>query len=242
MRAIILYYSRRIAFIPRNVKLMGGSPLIEVFVAAIVLGLTAGLCPICLLFALPILPHIASKCRNMQSAVLEALKFSTGVAIVFVPLGVLVSWAVELTVGDKGALAYLVAGMISMFVGLLALRIIKISYGKICKTVNLRLLGSSIFAYGLSYGLATLGRGAPLLFSILSIVAVYGNVPLGAIALAIYAFCMGTPLIIFAAIMGITKLRRFITQNSRKLDAVSGILLLFIGSYYLWMFSSLIMR
>ena len=178
----------------------------------------------------------------MQSAVWEALKFSTGVAVVFLPLGVLASWVVELTVGNMRAWSYLLAGFISVFVGLLALRVIKIAYGKICRIFNLRLLGSGVFAYGISYGLATVGRGAPLLFSILSIVAVYGNVFLGAIALTVYAFCMGMPLIILAATMGMAKLRGFITQHSRKLDAISGILLLFVGSYYLWMFRSLILR
>ena len=132
------------------------------------------------------------------------------------------------------------AGAISIFVGLFVLRVIKISYGKIFKTVNLRLFGSGIFAYGLSYGLATLGRGAPLLFSILSIVAVYGNMSLGATELITYAFCMGAPLVMFAAIMGLTRLRSFITEHSRKLDMVSGVLLLSIGAYYLWAFSWLI--
>lgn len=71
---------------------------------------------------------------------------------------------------------------------------------------------------------------------ILSIATVYCNVYLRAITLTIYAFCMGAPLVILATIVGLTKLKALVAERSRKLDAISGILLLLIGAYYLWVF------
>jgi len=206
--------------------------------AALILGLTAGLCPICWLFSMPILPHIVSRCKGLKSSILSSLEFSSAIALVFTPLGALAPYAMNFLTGRERGWAYLGAGLVSMFVGLWALRILKVPYRSVCKKFNLKLLGSSTFAYGFSYGLATVGRGAPLLISMLSIVAASGNAIVGAAALCIYAFCNGLPLVMLATIAGLSKTQEFIFKHSRKLDAVSGMLLCAIGAYYLWLFIS----
>lgn len=207
--------------------------MFEVISAAVLLGVTAGLCPICYVFITPIIPHLTSKSHNVKGALRTTVSFALGLAVVFVPLGGFASFAVNLlTVGVKGWV-YMVAAALSIFVGLWALRVVRLPYRQICKNVKPPLLGAGVFAYGISYGATTFARGAPLLLSIISISAVNGDFVLGSLSLFIYALMMGAPLVLLSILFGSMRVRDLIARNSRRLDTASGFLLVGIGIYYL---------
>jgi len=212
--------------------------LIEAFLSAAVLGLTAGLCPICLLFLSPVITYAASKSKELSGSIKAAVEFSIGVAIVFSPLGAVAPWAIGVLTWGNRAWAYFIAGLISILIGLWVFRLFKFPYRNICGRINVRSYGSNFFAYGLSYGLATFARGAPLLISTLTIVSAVGDAILGALALTVYAFCMGAPPLILISMVGLPRFQGFIAKFSRKLDNVSGTILVLIGLYYMWMWGS----
>ena len=209
--------------------------MFEAFAAAIVLGITAGLCPICLVFALPFLPIITSRFNNPLTAIRVSLLFSAGIAVVFAPLGYIAAYIVGGITGGSSVWVFLIVALIAIFMGLLALRLIKVSYSKFCKQYGINTFGLGSFGYGLWFGFITVARAAPLLISMLSIAAV--NEPVvGAVALSIYGLLMGMPIVALTAIIGLARVKDMISKHSRKLDNVSGIFLLGIGAYYLLQF------
>lgn len=88
--------------------------------------------------------------------------------------------------------------------------------------------------FGVAYALVTLGRGAPMLLSTLSLISLEGGALIGGFALIVYSFCLGMPLIIFAAIMEKLKIenKEVILRRSVMLERATGVLLMIIGAYY----------
>jgi cytochrome c-type biogenesis protein len=92
-----------------------------------------------------------------------------------------------------------------------------------------------IFLYGVIYGLATLGCSAPLFFSILFLAIASGSLN-GFITFLVYALGMSVPLILTTVLVVMAKksiLKKIVTMTSR-LQKMSGIILLIIGTYLIY--------
>ncbi len=74
-----------------------------------------------------------------------------------------------------------------------------------------------------------------MLISTLALVALEGDLLLGGVALIIYSFCLGLPLIVFAIVVEAlrTERREAVHKCYAKLERATGLLLLSIGAYYL---------
>jgi len=173
-------------------------------------------------------PHLI----RSESRILSSMLFSAGISSVFVPLGIGASVAGEAVLAADRSVMYLVAGFLMIVIGLWALRVIKLP---VIRTGTFRWTKGGPYLFGLAYAIATLGRGAPLLLSALSITAVEGSPLMGGASLLIYSFGMGIPMILLAALitLGAPERMEIVKRYSRKLDALTGVILLAIGSYYL---------
>ncbi|HPA49945.1 MAG TPA: cytochrome c biogenesis protein CcdA, partial [Methanofastidiosum sp.] len=79
-------------------------------------------------------------------------------------------------------------------------------------------------------------RAAPLFISLVSIVALETNILIALVSLLIYSFFVGAPLIVVSSIFGLKKVEDFTKKYSKTLDSISGIMLICIGAYYLYLF------
>lgn len=204
--------------------------MLETIISSIVLGITAGFCPLNLFFILPIFPKVIE-----DKSFLNAIYFSIGISTIFVPLGLLANLGISFILSSDTKLGFLFGGALSIVIGLILLRLIKISYILSVKK-DKKFYGSTPYTYGISFGLITIARAAPLLISLLSIVALEKNIVIGVISLLIYSFMVGAPLIIIASIFGLNKVEEFIKKYSKLLDKISGVLLILIGVYYIYLF------
>ena len=204
--------------------------MLESIVSSVVLGLTAGLCPLNLFFIIPIFPKVIG-----EKAFFNALLFSLGVSTVFVPIGLLANFGFSSIFSADNKFGFLIGGMLSLIIGLILLRVIKISYLISIKKEK-KFYGSTPYTYGISFGLITVARAAPLLISLVSIVALEKNIIFALISLFIYSFLVGMPLIVVSSIFGLKKVEQFVKKYSKTLDRISGLLLIGIGIYYLYLY------
>ncbi len=204
--------------------------MFESIVSSIVLGITAGLCPLNLFFIIPIFPRILG-----ERAPLNAVMFSLGVSAVFIPLGLLGNLGFSSVFSSGNKFGFLLGAVISIVIGLILLRIIKISYIMSVKKER-KFYGSTPFTYGISYGIITIARAAPLLISLISIVSLEKNILIVIISLLVYSFLVGAPLIVISSLFGLKRVESFVKKYTKTLDRISGILLILIGAYYLYLF------
>ncbi|NMC60168.1 MAG: hypothetical protein GYA51_12430, partial [Candidatus Methanofastidiosa archaeon] len=183
--------------------------MFESIVSSVVLGLTAGLCPLNLFFIIPIFPKVVG-----EKALLNSIFFSLGVSTIFIPIGLAVNFGVSSIISADNKFGFLVGGILSLIIGLILLRIIKISYILSVKKEK-KFYGSTPYTYGISYGLITIARAAPLLISLVSIVALEKNILLALISLLIYSFLVGAPLIVISSGFGIKRVEEFVKKYSK---------------------------
>ncbi|MEM3366013.1 MAG: cytochrome c biogenesis protein CcdA [Candidatus Methanomethyliaceae archaeon] len=189
-------------------------------------GITAGLCPLNIAMVTPYVPSLVESNKKLLSAFL----FSLGISIVFVPLGVLTGSLGSFVLNGQEFWLNLIGGAVILFVGLWTFRVIRLPL----RSVKIRKISGGIFMFGVAYALVTLGRGAPMLLSTLSLISLEGDALIGGFALIVYSFCLGMPLIIFAAIMEKLKIenKEVILRRSVMLERATGVLLMIIGAYY----------
>jgi len=204
--------------------------MLESIISSIVLGITAGLCPLNLFFILPIFPKVLG-----EKAPLNAIIFSLGVSTIFIPLGLLSNFGISSIVSAENKYGFLLGAVISIVIGLILLRVVKISYIMSVKKEK-KFYGSTPYTYGISYGLITIARAAPLLLSLVSIVSLEKNILIVLASLLIYSFLVGAPLIIISSVFGLKKVEDFVKKYSKTLDRISGVLLILIGAYYIFLF------
>jgi cytochrome c biogenesis protein CcdA len=204
--------------------------MFESLVSSIVLGVTAGLCPLNLFFIIPIFPKVLG-----ERAPLNAILFSLGVSTIFIPLGLLGNFGVSSIFNSDNRLGFLLGAIISIAIGLILLRVIKISYILSVKKER-KFYGSTPYTYGISYGLISIARAAPLLISLISIVSLEKNILIAIASVLVYSFLVGMPLIIISSVFGIKRVEDFVKKYSKTLDMISGLMLILIGAYYLYLF------
>lgn len=199
----------------------------ESVLASLLLGITAGVCPINFALVSPMLPALLRHgCR-----IRLASSFSLGMVVIFVPLGVGASLLGSALPESAARTASAVSGITMILIGLWALRAIRLPM----KGRGFRLPSAGPFVYGLAYALATIGRGAPLVISAISLFIAEGNALAGALGMLCYSLGMGMPLMGIAAVMAIGKTDRepSVLRLSKLLEKATGIVLVAFGSYYL---------
>ena len=166
-----------------------------------------------------------------------SLLFTVGLAVTFVLLGVIASLAGGLLGGNTRIWYYLVAG-VCLAIGLQMLGVLNLSlpswFGGLREKVQLKGLPGA-FLLGLVSGLVASQCATPVLAAILTyVMAQKTGLWYGAILLFIYALGRGVPIILAGTFAGVLKGFRSLGKWSNWFEKASGVILIGVGFYFLW--------
>lgn len=166
-----------------------------------------------------------------------SLVFTIGLAVTFTLLGVIASLLGGLIGGSTRIWYYLVA-FVCFVIGLQMLGVLKLSlptwFGGLREKVQLKGLPGG-FLLGLVSGLVASQCATPVLAAILTyVMAQKASLVYGAALLFIYALGRGVPIILAGTFAGLLKGFRAIGRWSEKLEKASGIIIVLVGFYFLW--------
>ncbi len=171
---------------------------------------------------------------NLKNASVGGIACSLGLLAVFSIIGILASLARNLVNAYVWALE-LLAGIITIFMGLVLLVELKLPLLTIPVKAPEQKGLVGLFVYGIVYGLATISCTAPVFFSILFYAFAAGAVEAFA-TFVIYALGMGFPLILIT--VAISKARHLLFKRIAELAPIirrlSGLLLIFVGTYLIY--------
>jgi cytochrome c-type biogenesis protein len=163
-----------------------------------------------------------------------SLFFVLGMSITFAVLGIL-AVSVRNIFGALGMVWYLVAGGISVFMGLNLLKIWRMKLPGL-KAAPPRLGGFfGAFIVGLFFGIVASPCATPVLVAILAIVASTGNVSLGGGLLFFYGLGHGMPLILAGTFTGLLKSIKTFQKYSQIVNYFSGTVLVLVGLYFIYL-------
>jgi cytochrome c-type biogenesis protein len=176
--------------------------------------------------------HSLSRSRSF----VMSFSFAIGLAITFMLLGV----AAALIGGLIGASTrwwyYLVAA-ICFVIGLQMLGAIQLNlptwFGGLREKIGLKGIPGAL-VLGLVSGLVASQCATPVLAAILSYVMVKGALVYGATLLFVYALGRGAPVVLAGTFAGGLKQLQSLGQWSDKIEKVSGVIVLLVGFYFLW--------
>lgn len=205
------------------------------FPAVLLGGLIAGLNPCC--FAM--YPAAAAGCCGTcntktpgKNALHHSLMFVLGAAVATSLLGI-VAALLGRVMGQFGSPFRYAIAAIPLLMGLHLLGLFQLPLHAIPAKVLKPGLASA-FGTGFLLSLAISPCGTPVLAAVLSYVAFKGSVAFGALLLFIYGIGAGSPVIVLGTITG--RFARRLTAMGRQhwVDSVSGILLITMSLYLLW--------
>ncbi len=166
-----------------------------------------------------------------------SLVFAIGLAITFMALGVIAALVGGLLGGSTRVWYYLVAG-VCFLIGMQMLGILQLStpswFGGMREKVKARgILGALLL--GLISGLVASQCATPVLAAILTyVMAQKASLIYGAALLFIYSLGRGVPIVLAGTFTGVLKNLREIGEWSGYLEKASGVIILMVGFYFLW--------
>jgi len=204
----------------------------DILMLAVVLGLTAGFCPITVAFLLPFVPNITNE--KMRRLMVNFIFFTLGVLVIIVAVGFILYRFLNLMIGSR-FLGFFTTSLIATFMGLWALRIIRIPWYRThlnrVKSLT-KYKPNKPFNCGVLFGIITIARLAPLYITMLFLIST-SEVIMATVGIIIYTVLMCLPMLIVTSVISIARLNEIILRRSRLLDKITGSILIFIGLYYL---------
>lgn len=171
-----------------------------------------------------------------RSFVLSAT-FATGLAITFMLLGVAVSFVGGLVGAGHQWFYYVVAG-VCILIGLQLLGLIHLPMPDFLAEQRQRMAwrgAPGALALGLVSGLVSSQCATPVLAAILTYVMAEGAMAYGALLLFVYALGRGVPIVAAGTFTGALKQLRAFGRWSGALEKVSGVILIAVGLYLVWL-------
>ncbi len=171
-----------------------------------------------------------------RSFVLSAT-FATGLAITFMLLGVIVSFVGGLVGAGHKWFYYIVAG-VCILIGLQLLGLIQLPMPDFLAEQRQRMRwhgAPGALALGLVSGLVASQCATPVLAAILTYVMAEGAVAYGALLLFVYALGRGVPIVAAGTFTGALKQLRAFGRWSGALEKVSGVIVIAVGLYLVWL-------
>ena len=170
--------------------------------------------------------------KKLSKVILSSVFFIAGFSLVFVTLGASATIAGKFLL-SKLSLFSQAAGIIIVIFGLHTMGIFKIKYLDFEKRINVRnkaygMIGS--FFVGLAFAFGWTPCIGPILGAILAIASTRDSVSQGILLLSVYSLGLGIPFLITAVAMnGFLKLFKSMKNHFRKIEIISGLLLIIIG-------------
>lgn len=163
--------------------------------------------------------------------------FTLGLAITFVILGMIAALVGGLLGGNMGIWYYLVAA-VCFVIGLQMLGVININmpswFGGMREKIKAKGLFGALLL-GLVSGLVASQCATPVLAAILTYVfAQKTSLVYGAVLLFIYSLGRGVPIVLAGTFTGVLKNLRIAGQWSTYMEKASGVIILLVGFYFLW--------
>jgi len=166
-----------------------------------------------------------------------SLTFATGLAITFVALGVVAALVGGLIGGASRIWYYVVAGVCILIALQMmgTLRLPEIAgLARLRERISLKGIVGAL-ALGLVSGLVASQCATPVLAAILTyVMSRQGALAYGATLLFVYALGRGVPVVLAGTFTGALKQFRSLARWSAVIQKVSGVLILGVGLYFLW--------
>lgn len=168
---------------------------------------------------------------------LLSLTFATGLALTFTALGVIASLVGGL-IGGTSRVWYYVVAAVCLVIGLQMLGAIHLpgaeGLARLRERVRLRGVPGAL-ALGLVSGLVASQCATPVLAAILTyVMAQQGGLAYGAALLFVYALGRGVPVVLAGTFAGVIKGLRALGKWAATLEKASGVVVLGVGLYFLW--------
>lgn len=166
-----------------------------------------------------------------------SLAFAVGLAITFMLLGVVASLVGGLFGGTNRIWFYIVAG-VCFLIGLHMLGLFRLPevswFAHLRERIRLRgILGA--LALGLVSGLVASQCATPVLVAILTyVMAQQGALAYGAALLFVYALGRGVPIVAAGTFTGVLKRFQTMGRWSGIIEKVSGVIVIAVGLYFVW--------
>lgn len=219
-------------------KTSQGLPFLSLLVLAFLGGLAASLSP-CILPCIPL--YLSYTGVSEITSKLDALKkssmFGLGAALIFGLLGGCATFAGLVMVEYRG-FVNIIIGLFIILMCLFVFEVIKFPLPQFVKSIP----NGGPFVIGATFALVSSPCASPILFAILALVSTAGSFLKGASIMLAYS--VGYTVLIFLASLslGLVKQLDFFKQHSRIVTIASGIVLGFLGLFYLysgivWFFS-----
>ena len=172
-----------------------------------------------------------------KKAFLISLVFTLGLAVTFLMLGVVAALVGGLLGGGTRIWYYLVA-VVCFFIGLQMIGVFHINlptwFGSLREKVKTKGLWGA-FLLGLISGLVASQCATPVLAAILTyVMAQKASLVYGAVLLFIYSLGRGVPILLAGTFTGALKGLHSFGKWSEWLEKASGVLILLVGFYFLW--------
>lgn len=200
-------------------------------------GLVTSLGP-CNLATIPLIVGYVGGTKDLprgRSFVLSSA-FALGLAFTFMLLGIGAALIGGLF-GAGGRWWYYLVAAICFLIGLNLLGVLQISlptwFGGLRERIGLKGIPGAL-ALGLVSGLVATQCATPVLVAILTYVMAKGAIVYGATLLFVYAIGRGAPVVLAGTFTGALKRLQSINRWSGLIEKVSGVIILFVGFYFLW--------
>jgi cytochrome c-type biogenesis protein len=166
-----------------------------------------------------------------------SLSFAFGLAVTFMLLGVIASLVGGLLGGSTRIWYYLVAA-VCFVIGLQMLGVLNLSlpswFGGLREKVRIKGLPGA-FLLGLVSGLVASQCATPVLAVILTyVMAQKASLIYGGVLLFVYALGRGVPIILAGTFAGVLKGLRSLGRWTEWMEKASGVIILLVGVYFLW--------
>ena len=166
-----------------------------------------------------------------------SLTFAIGLAITFMLLGVAATLVGGLIGGTSRVWYYGVAG-VCFVIGLQMFGVLSLPmpqwFGRLRERIGLKGLPGAL-ALGLVSGLVASQCATPVLAAVLTyVMARQGMLVYGALLLFVYALGRGVPIVLAGTFTGVVKRLQALGPWSRVIEKASGVIMLGVGVYFLW--------
>ena len=205
-----------------------------------IFGLLAGICPCNSVLCLGLIGYLTS--GNTSLSLFNILKltisFCIGTILVLLPLGMIAGYIGHYLLFLNDTIAWSMGGVILILMGLQLLHIYKPPIRSIFNffraPTSYTIMGA--FILGLSFGVITVGRGAPMLLIVLTYIALNQTAMQGLITMLIYAIGLSIPLIIISSLGGAIgkKIKEYSRVSGDAMDRIIGSGIIIIGIYFLF--------
>jgi cytochrome c-type biogenesis protein len=200
-------------------------------------GLVTSLGP-CNLTTIPLIVGFVGGSRDLSrvKAFALSLSFALGLAVTFVALGVAAALVGAWIGGASHWWFYFVAA-VCIIIGLQMLGVFHLNlptfFGGLREKIDLKGIPGA-FALGLVSGFVASQCATPVLAAVLTYIMAEGAVAYGATLLFVYALGRGVPIILAGTFTGALKGMLSFSKWAPMIEKASGIIVLAVGFYFLW--------